>query len=110
MDCMQAFLTKLQNLQRKVNAENVSTLVNLSCVLDDIGEEHLLDSSFTTEIIQHLKFFKSELNRHLLEFKEEEGKLVRNPFSGTLDVANISNAVQDAFLDLKNEFCSQGPF
>ncbi|KAG7165038.1 SCAN domain-containing protein 3-like 3 [Homarus americanus] len=37
------------------------------------------------------------------KFEEEDGKLVRNPFSGTLDIATIPNDVQDEFLDLKND-------
>ncbi|KAG7157454.1 hypothetical protein Hamer_G005894, partial [Homarus americanus] len=41
-------------------------------------------------------------NWYFPEFEEEEGKLVRNPFSGTLDIATIPNDVQDKFLDLKN--------
>ncbi|XP_063878120.1 zinc finger BED domain-containing protein 5-like [Scylla paramamosain] len=36
------------------------------------------------------------------EFKEEEGKMVRNPFSSTLDITTIPNDVQDELLDLKN--------
>ncbi|XP_066981084.1 zinc finger BED domain-containing protein 5-like [Macrobrachium rosenbergii] len=37
------------------------------------------------------------------EFKEEEGKLIRNPFSGTLDITTIPSDVQDEFLDLKHD-------
>ncbi len=37
------------------------------------------------------------------EFEEVEGKLVRNPFSGTLDITNIPSDVQDEFLDLKHD-------
>ncbi len=36
------------------------------------------------------------------EFEEEDGKLVGNPFSGTLDITVISSDIQDKFLDLKN--------
>ncbi|KAG7157133.1 ZBED8-like 4 [Homarus americanus] len=37
------------------------------------------------------------------EFEEEEGKLVRNPFSGTPDIAAIPDDGQDEFLDLRND-------
>ncbi|KAG7160450.1 SCAN domain-containing protein 3-like 1 [Homarus americanus] len=37
------------------------------------------------------------------KFEEEEGKLVRNPFSGTLDIAAMPDDVQDEFLDLRND-------
>ncbi|XP_068243748.1 SCAN domain-containing protein 3-like [Palaemon carinicauda] len=37
------------------------------------------------------------------EFEEEEGNLVRNPFSGTLDITTIPSDVQDEFLDLKHD-------
>ncbi len=37
------------------------------------------------------------------EFEEEEGKLVRNPFSGTLDITTIPSDVQDEFLDLRHD-------
>ncbi len=37
------------------------------------------------------------------EFEEEDGKFVRNPFSGTLDITTIPSDVQDEFLDLRND-------
>ena len=37
------------------------------------------------------------------EFEEEEGKLVRNPFSGILDITTIPSEGQDEFLDLKHD-------
>ncbi|KAG7165328.1 hypothetical protein Hamer_G007133 [Homarus americanus] len=68
-----------------------------------IEEDHLLDPSLKNEIIQHLKPLESELKRYFPEFEEEEGKLVRNPFSGTLDIAAIPDDVQGEFLDLRND-------
>ncbi|XP_042203807.1 zinc finger BED domain-containing protein 5-like [Homarus americanus] len=102
MDCLRAFLAKLQNWQRKVNAGNVAMFENLSTVLDE-NEDHLLDPLLKTEITQHLKSLESELKNYFPEFEEEDGKLVRNPFSGTLDIATIPSDVQDEFLDLKND-------
>ncbi|KAG7156856.1 Zinc finger BED domain-containing protein 5-like 22 [Homarus americanus] len=102
MDCLRAFLAKLQNWQREVNAGNVAMFENLSTVFDE-NEDHLLDPSLKTEITQHLKSLESELKKYFPEFEEEGGKLVRNPFSGTLDIASISNDVQDEFLDPKND-------
>ncbi|XP_042206986.1 zinc finger BED domain-containing protein 5-like [Homarus americanus] len=101
-DCLRTFLAKLQNWQMKVSAGNVAMFENLSTVLDEI-EDHLLDPSLKTEITQHLKSLESELKKYFSEFEEEDGKLVRNHFSGTLDIATISNDVQDEFLDLKND-------
>ncbi len=57
---------------------------NLSAVLDENEEDSLLDPLHKTEITQHLRSLESELNMHFPEFEEEEGKSVRNPFSGTL--------------------------
>ncbi len=37
------------------------------------------------------------------EFEEEEGKLVRNPFSSTLDITTIPSDVPEEFLDLKHD-------
>ncbi|XP_042240045.1 zinc finger BED domain-containing protein 5-like [Homarus americanus] len=102
-DCICAFLDKLQNWQRKVSTGNVAMFENLSTVLDDIEEDRLLDPSLKNEIIQHLKSLESELKRYFPEFEEEEGKLVRNPFSSTLDIAAISDDVRDEFLDLRND-------
>ncbi|XP_042240697.1 zinc finger BED domain-containing protein 5-like [Homarus americanus] len=102
MDCLRAFLAKLQNWQRKVNAGNVAMFNNHSTVLDE-NEDHLLDPSLKTEITQHLKSLESKLKKYFPEFEEEDGKLVGNPFSGTLDIAIIPNDVQDEFLDLKND-------
>ncbi|XP_042222791.1 zinc finger BED domain-containing protein 5-like [Homarus americanus] len=102
MDCLRAFLAKLQKWQRKVNAGNVAMFENLSTVLDE-NEDHLLDPALKTEITQHLKSLESELKKYFPEFEEEDGKLVRDPFSGTLDIATIPNDVQDEFLDLKND-------
>ncbi|XP_042223024.1 zinc finger BED domain-containing protein 5-like [Homarus americanus] len=107
IDCLHAFLVKLQNWQRKVDAGNVAMFENLSTVPVEI-EDHLLDPSLKTEITQHLKSLKSELKRYFPEFEEEEGKLVRNPFSGTLDIAALPNDVQDDFLNLKNESAAKG--
>ncbi|KAG7160047.1 Zinc finger BED domain-containing protein 5-like 19, partial [Homarus americanus] len=99
MDCIRAFPDKLQNWEGKLSAGNVAMFENLSIVLDEIEEDHLLDPSLKNEIIQHLKSLESELK----EFEGEEGKLVRNPFSGTLDIAAIPDDGQDEFLDLRNE-------
>ncbi|XP_042234821.1 protein FAM200B-like [Homarus americanus] len=89
MDCIRAFFDELQNWQREVSAGNVVMFENISIVLDEIEEDHLLDPSLKNEIIQHLKSLESELKRYFPEFEEEEGKLVRNPFSGTLDISAI---------------------
>ncbi|XP_042221089.1 SCAN domain-containing protein 3-like [Homarus americanus] len=59
MDCLRAFLAKLQNWQRKVNTGNVAMFENLSTVLDET-EDHLLDPSLKTEITQHLKSLEDE--------------------------------------------------
>ncbi len=37
------------------------------------------------------------------EFEEEDGKLVRNPFFGTLNITTIPSDIQDKFTDLKND-------
>ncbi|XP_042214848.1 zinc finger BED domain-containing protein 5-like, partial [Homarus americanus] len=103
MDCIRPFHDKLQNWQRKVSAGNVAMFENISTVLDEIEEDHLLDPSLKNEIIQHLKSLESELIRYFPEFEEEEGKLMRNHFSGTLDIAAISDDGQDEFFDLRNE-------
>ncbi|XP_042240162.1 SCAN domain-containing protein 3-like [Homarus americanus] len=102
MDCLRAFLAKLQNWQRKINAGNVAMFENLSTVLDE-NEDHLLDPSLKTEITQHLKSLENEFKKYFPEFEEKDGKLVRNPFSSTLDIATIHNDVQDKFLDPKND-------
>ncbi|XP_042233787.1 zinc finger BED domain-containing protein 5-like [Homarus americanus] len=103
MDCIRAFLDKLQNWQRKVSTGNIAMFENIFIVLDEIEEDHLLDPSLKNEIVQHLKSLESELKRYFPEFEEEEGKLVRNPFSGTLDIVVIPDDGLDEFLDLRNE-------
>ncbi len=103
MDCLRGFLAKLQNLQRKIGAGNVAMFENLSAVLDKNEEDSLLDPLLKTEITQHLKSLESELNMYFPEFEEEEGKLVRNPFPGILDITAIPSEVQDEFLDLKHD-------
>ncbi len=96
------FPAKLQNCQRKVGTRNVAMFENLSAALDE-NKDRLLDPLLKTEITQHLRSLESELNMHFPEFEEEEGKLVRNPFSGILDIATIPSEVQDEFLDLKHD-------
>ncbi|XP_042242179.1 SCAN domain-containing protein 3-like [Homarus americanus] len=64
MDCIRTFFDKLQNWQRKVSAGNVAMFENISIVLDEIVEDHLLDPSLKNEIIQHLKSLESELKRN----------------------------------------------
>ncbi|XP_068208698.1 zinc finger BED domain-containing protein 5-like [Palaemon carinicauda] len=54
-----------------------------------------------TKITQYLRSLESEPNMYFPAFEEEEGKLVRTPFSGTLDITTIPSDVQDDFLDLK---------
>ncbi len=41
------------------------------------------------------------------EFEEEDGKLVRNPFFGTLDITTIPSDIQDKFPDLKNDYVAK---
>ncbi len=101
MGCLRGFLAKLQNWQRKVGAGNVAMSENLSAVLEENEEDSLLDPLLKTEITQRLRSLESELNMYFPEFEEEEGKLVRNPFSGILEVTTIPSEVQDEFLDLK---------
>ena len=76
---------------------------NLSAVLDENEEDSLLDPLLKNEITHHLRSLESELNMYFPEFEEEEGKFVRNPFSGTLDITTIPSDVQDEFLDLKHD-------
>ncbi|XP_068231980.1 zinc finger BED domain-containing protein 5-like [Palaemon carinicauda] len=97
------FLANLQNWQMKVGAENVAMFKNLSTVLDENEEDSMLDLLLKTEITQHLRSLECEINMYVREFEEEEGKLVRNPFSGTLDITTIPSDVQDEFLDLKHD-------
>ncbi len=102
MDCLHGFFAKLQNRQGKVGAGNVAMFENLSAVLDENEEDSLLGPLLETEITQHLRSLVSELNMYFPVIDEEDGKLVRNPFSGTLDITTIPSDVQDEFLDLKN--------
>ncbi len=102
MDYLCGFFAKLQNWERKVGARNVAMLENLSAVLDE-NKGSLLDPLLKTEITQHLRSLESELNMCFPEFEEEEGKLVRNPFSGILVITTITSEVQDEFLDLKHD-------
>ncbi len=76
---------------------------NLSAVLGENEEDSLLDPLIKTEIPQRLRSLESELNMYFPEFEEEEWKLVRNPFSGILDITTIPSEVQDEFLNLKND-------
>ncbi|KAG7155573.1 Zinc finger BED domain-containing protein 5-like 15 [Homarus americanus] len=103
MDCIRAFLDKLQNWQRKVSAGNVAMLSISQLFLTRLKRIIYLTHHSKNEIIQHLKALESELKRYFPEFEEEEGKLVRNPFFGTLVIAAIPDYVQDEFLDLRNE-------
>ncbi len=103
MDCLHGFLAKLQNWQRKVSAGNVDMFENLSAVLDENKEDSLLDPLLKTEITQHLRSLEGELNMYFPEFEEEEEKLVRNPFSGILDITTIPSEVQDELIDLKHD-------
>ncbi len=98
VDCLPRFLAKLQNCQRKVGTGNVAMFENLSVVLDENEEDGLLDPLLETEITQHLRSLESELNVHFPEFEEEGGKLVRNPFSGTLDITTILSDDQSSLI------------
>ncbi len=51
----------------------------------------------------HLKYLESELKMYSPEYEEEEGKSVKNPFTGTLDISIIPSDVQDEFLVLRND-------
>ena len=110
MDSFRGFLAKLKNWQRKVDAGNVAMFENLSAVLDENEEDSLLDPLLQTEITQHLRSLECEFNMYFPEFEEEEGKLVRNPFSGTLDIATLPSDVQDEFLDLKHDSAAKDLF
>ncbi len=60
MDCLHAFLAKLQNWQRKVGVGNVAMFENFSVVLDEKEENPLLGPWLKTEITQCLRSLESE--------------------------------------------------
>ncbi len=100
MDCISGFLAKLQNWQRKVGYGNVAIFVNLSALLDE-NKHSLLDALLKTWITPRQRSLVSSFNMYFPEFEEEDWKLARNPFSGTLDITTIPSDVQDEFLDIK---------
>ncbi|XP_042207877.1 SCAN domain-containing protein 3-like [Homarus americanus] len=73
MDCIRSFLDKLQNWQKKVSAGNVAMFENISVVLYEIEEDHLLDPSHKNEIIHHLKSLESELKRFFQNSRRKKG-------------------------------------
>ncbi len=87
----------------KAGAGDVAMFENPLAVLDENEEDSLLDTLLKIEITQHLRSLESELNMYFSEFEEEEEKLIRNPFSGILDITTILSEVQDEFLDLKHD-------
>ena len=44
-----------------------------------------------------------EFRHYFLELKEEEAILARNPFSDSLDVGDITDKMQEQFIELKND-------
>jgi hypothetical protein len=100
-DCLQGFVSKLTNWQRKVSVKNIAMFDKLSSMLD--RQNIQLEEDLSNEITDHLQSMEQEFNRYFPELKEEECSLVRNPFADHVNVADLPDEIQDEFLDLKSD-------
>lgn len=107
-DNFRAFLSKLQNWRRKINLGNIAMFEKLCSVIDESEGE--INENLTEEIAEHLESLTNELERYFPELKEEETRLIRNPFSASLDVTSIPDELQDEFLDLRNDSSARDLF
>ena len=62
------------------------------------------------EIMKHLECLEVQLTFYFPELKDEESALVRNPFSHSLDVALVSDKVQDKLIDMRNDSSARDVF
>ena len=53
-----------------------------------------LDQFIKDEITEHLQSLEKEVDHYFHELLQEQGALVRNPFSNELDVSNIPDDIQ----------------
>ncbi|KAK4325525.1 hypothetical protein Pmani_003873 [Petrolisthes manimaculis] len=93
------FKVRFEDLAKMKVPEWILTPIEVEIGNSDIAlhlEEEFTDMTVDLEA-------SSLFRRKGLQFEEEEGKLVRNPFSGTLDITTIPSDVQDEFLDLKHD-------
>ena len=75
-----------------------------------IKEDKELDERLNTSTTQHLQPLKTLLKRYFPEFKEQDAAFVRNPFSTTLNVSDISNELRDQFYDHQNHSSARDVF
>lgn len=96
-DIIRAFLAKLDLWKSRVQNGNTACFSNLDSALSN---KHL-EPEFKKQIITHLTDLKAEFIRYFpdIDEKREAWKFIRNPFH--CDVADISEEVQEEFLELK---------
>ncbi|XP_066947136.1 zinc finger BED domain-containing protein 5-like [Macrobrachium rosenbergii] len=95
-DIIRTFLAKLDLWKSRVQNGNTACFSNLDSALSN---KHL-DPEFKKQIITHLTDVKAEFIKYFpdIDEKREAWKFIRNPFH--CDVADISEEVQDEFLEL----------
>ena len=78
------------------------TIFTSHTVFDRLSSCYTIDEQLKTFIIEHLQSMESEFQHCFSEHKKQEATPARNPFSNSLDVSDISDKMQEQFIELKN--------
>ena len=96
---------KIQNWNRKVNQDNFTMFEKLCEFKADS-----LSAQIKQEIRERLRSLEKEFRRYFFDLDEEFIAFPRNPFSPAMDIATVSEEVQDELLDLRNDSASREMF
>ena len=72
-------------------------------MFDRLSSCYRIDEQIKTLIIEHLQSIESEFQHYFPELENQEATLVRNPFSNSLDVSDVSDEMQEQFIELKKD-------
>uniref|UniRef100_UPI00358EA1AE protein FAM200C-like n=1 Tax=Myxine glutinosa TaxID=7769 RepID=UPI00358EA1AE len=105
-DAIRAFMAKLDLWKCRMEAGNIACFPNLDSAVPD----GLLNSKLKNQIIDHLTELKADFIRYFPDFDEKRKtwKFIRNPFQ--CDVADVSDGVQEEFLELKFNSSAEDDF
>ncbi|XP_076806902.1 zinc finger BED domain-containing protein 5-like [Clavelina lepadiformis] len=104
-DVLFGFVEKVQNWDRKINQGNFAMFEKLSAF-----EATGLRPQIKQEISEHLQSLEKEFQNYFPDLTKEVEVFPRNPFSPMIDIATVSEELQDELLDLRNDSASREMF
>ncbi|XP_066958832.1 zinc finger BED domain-containing protein 5-like [Macrobrachium rosenbergii] len=96
VDSLRAFIAKIQNWVRKINAGNFAMFQNICEVVE--GEKEL-DPCFQNEIINHLQNLGQEFTGYFPDLESIDLSFIADPFN--IEPDSVPDPDQDEYLEMK---------